>query len=586
MSFASEKPVNRWFGAEVLQVDDTSIDGQRIIDGLCCVLYNHDRDKVIGKVLRYWVEDGKAKAEVQIDDDDKSNQIFEKIKSGTLRGVSVGYSVSNWEEVAAGAIATNGRTQGPAYVAVRWEVCEISIVSVPADSDVGVGRSLDFEEEEQKDMAETKKEPTQIDVDAVRKQAQEAERKRIGEIRSLCADLNVDMAKMNGYIENGVSVADAERDILADLRKRNQPTATVKADVKADEFDKFRAAATDALLMREGIAIKNPAAGADELKGAGFRDFTIKCLEQDGHNESEIRFMDTTMLCRLAMTGTGALPGILSNAANKSLARAYDLATTTFEAWTSKGSNKDFKAATRYRLSEAGDLVRIPENGEFKYDDLTEESAKASVLTFGRAWSLTREAIVNDDLGALSTIPTKYAVSARYGINKLVYETLAKNTSIFTAGHKNIATAAPLSVESLGEARKLMRLQKNVAGKQTLNIQPKYLIIPAALETKAQQLLHSLSDPAGNNSSVVNPFANSLTIITDAELDQYSETAWYLAADPLLAGGIEVTYLNGKDSPTIDSQVAFDTLGMKFRIYMDYGVNVIDFRGLVKNVGA
>ncbi len=587
LSFASEKPVNRWYGAEVLQIDENSINAQRINDGLCCMLYNHDRDKVIGKVTRYWIEDNKAKAEVQFDVDEKSNEIFSKVKSGMIRGVSVGYAVQNWEEVEAGSVSTSGRVKGPAYVAIRWEVCEISIVSVPADSDVGVGRSLKDDNlqnkgalnMEDKNIVQTK---TQDDT-AIKHEAALEERQRIHAITNLCRAFNIEDNEINHYIDENMVIRDVEHLILNNLKKRQTPLNTVKTEVTADEFDKFRNAATDALLLREGVNLDKPAAGADELRGASLRDFLIKCAEHDGYTDS--RFKETDILIRLAMTGTGALPGILSNAANKSLARAYDIASTTFQVWTAKGSNKDFKTATRYRLSEAGDLVPIKENGEFTYDELTEESAQARVLTFGRAWSLTREAIINDDLGALSTIPTKYAISARYGINKLVYETLAKTTDLFTAKNANLGTAAELSVASLGEARKLMRNQKNVGNKQTLNLTPKYLIIPSSLETKAQQLLHSTADPAGNNSGVVNPFANSLTIVCDAELDQYSETAWYLAADPLLAGGIEVTYLNGKDSPTIDSQVAFNRLGMDFRIYMDYGVNVVDYRGLVKNAG-
>lgn len=596
LSFASEKPVERWFGSEILQIDDSAMNSQRVEDGLCCMLYNHDRDKVIGKVLRTWIEDGRAKAQVKFDDDDQSRKIFDKVRTGTLQGVSVGYQVNNWEEVAAGATSTSGRVAGPAYVAVRWEVCEISIVSVPADSSVGVGRSLEKEDKESNlnermdnEMTEEKQTTVTapaVDTEQVQAQAVEAERQRAREIRSMCHDLHIDEKTMLRYIDGGSTVEQAEKDILQQMRQQGKPSNTVKADVQRDEFDKFRAAAADALLMREGVYIKDAAAGADQLKGAGIREFMIKCIEYGGYRDNKLMFMDTDGLIRLAMTGTGALPGILSNAANKSLMKAYELANTTFQAWTARGSNKDFKAATRYRLSEAGELVQIKENGEFMYDELGEAAVQAKVLTFGRAWGITREAIINDDLGALSTIPTKYAYSARYGINKMVYKTVAEDKTLFATKNGNVGTAAALTVESLGEARKLMRTQKNIGGKQILNIQPRYLIVPAALETKAQQLLHSTADPAGNNSGVVNPFQSSLTLITDAELDQYSTTAWYLAADPAVAPAVEVTYLNGKDSPTIDSQVNFDTLGMKFRIYMDYGVNVIDYRGIVKNAGA
>ena len=130
-----------------------------------------------------------------------------------------------------------------------------------------------------------------------------------------------------------------------------------------------------------------------------------------------------------------------------------------------------------------------------------------------------------------------------------------------------------------------MRTQKNLRGNEILNISPQYLIVPAALETQAAQFLHSISDPAYNNSNIVNPFNNKLKLIVDPELDVYSEDAWYLAASPYDCDTIEVTYLNGSETPTLESNIPFDNLGMKWRIYMDYGVTAIDYRGLYKNAG-
>ena len=78
-----------------------------------------------------------------MDDDEASEKIRKKMESGTLKGVSVGYMVDVWESVAAGAVSTNGKHQGPCEVATRWTPFEISIVSVPADPTVGVGRSMD-----------------------------------------------------------------------------------------------------------------------------------------------------------------------------------------------------------------------------------------------------------------------------------------------------------------------------------------------------------------------------------------------------------------------------------------------------------
>lgn len=602
LSFASETPVRRWYGSEVLQIDTQSVDMQRIKDGLCCLLYNHDTDEVIGKVMRAWIEDGKAKAEVYFDDDEKSERVWQKVRKGILKGVSVGYIVDVWEKVEEGAVSTNGRITGPAYIATRWNVYEISIVSVPADSEVGVGRAQNMQEgetgmgtnnnlgneskntnpQEGNNRSQANNIPPLTD-----KNEGQTENERVRGIVSLCREFNIENERMDKFLVNrNMTIRDVEHEILEGLKRDNKPSNTAKAQVGTEEREKFRAAATDAIMMREGFNIEKPAPGATELMGAGIRDYMIYCVKREQPELRNLEFMDVQELARVAMTGTGALPGILSNVANKSMAQAYAMANTTYQTWTSKGNNKDFKEATRYRIGEAGELLEIKESGEFKFDTLKEASAKAKVLTYGRAWSLTRQAIINDDLGALTTIPTKYAYAAVLGINKLVYKTLADTSTLFTSARKNLGTAGKLSVTTLGEARKLMRNFTNIGSKEKLNIAPKFLIVPSTLETEAQQLLQSTADPQGANSGVNNPFRNALTLICDSELDQYSEKAWYLAADPMLAGGgIEVTYLNGKNSPTIDSQVSFKNLGMDFRIYIDYGVNIIDWRAFVKNAG-
>lgn len=579
LSFASEAPVSRWYGNEILQIDESSVDMQRVDNGLCCLLFNHNSNRVIGKVLRTWIEDSKAKAEVQFDEDDESDAIFNKVKNGTLRGVSVGYVVNNWEEVQANSVSTNGKFAGPAYVAVRWSVYEISIVSVPADGEVGVGRSLGGKNNMNNPVdPKTNVEPN-TNVTENSENIKRAEQERILQINTLGRNFNLEAEEIDKFIRENKSVQDVEHAILERLKNSNKPSNTTRVQVGTEEREKFREVATDALLLRAGVKVEKPAEGSQNMMGMGLRDYLVICAEKAG--DTNARMKDTDMLLRTTMTGTGELPGILSNVANKSLAKSYQLADTTFEAWTAKGNNTDFKAAKRYRLSEAQELVEIKENGEFTASKFTEEEATASVLTFGRSWSLSRQAIINDDLRALSKIPQSYAYAAKYGINKLVYKTLSGLT--LEAGNKG--TAGALSVTSLGEARKLLRVQKGVDEETTLNLRPYALIVPAELETLAQQLLKSTSDPEGKNSGVVNPFNNNLRLIVDGELDRYSNKAWYVVADPMLAPVIEVTYLNGKDTPTIDSRVSFTNLGMDFRIYMDYGVNVIDERGIIKNEG-
>ena len=142
LSFSSEEPYMRWFGNEILDHKDGAIDMTRLTE-MGVVLYNHNRDNVIGKVTRAWIEDGKGRAEIEFDSDEQSEVIRQKVESGTLKGVSVGYMVDSWEEVMPGKQSSDGRFTGPCSIARRWAPYEISIVSIPADTTVGVGREME-----------------------------------------------------------------------------------------------------------------------------------------------------------------------------------------------------------------------------------------------------------------------------------------------------------------------------------------------------------------------------------------------------------------------------------------------------------
>lgn len=578
VSFASEEPYERWFGTEILEVDSLAMDLNRFQNGLGCLLYNHNRDAVIGSIKKVWIDGNKAYASIEFDTDEESEKIYQKVQKGTLKGVSVGYAVKEYTDLRDNEAMANGRIKGPAYVASKWEAYEISIVSVPADASVGVNRSLDdFNVVELKNMEG--KEVAEKNVSAVEdvNKAVEAERERVGQITTLCRHFNV---SPDEYIRSGKPLAEVQLDVLEQNKRAKAPSANI--EVGAEDHEKYKAAATDALLIRSGIAVENPAQGASEMRGMRLRSIVEAVLEREG--VTHVNRMDETELIRTALSGTGALPGILSNVANKSMLKAYEAAPTTFEAFTSIGSNVDFKEAKKYRLSEAGALLEIKENGEFEADEIAESDASTKVLTYGRAFSFTRQMLVNDDLSALTKVPSLYAAQAKRGINRLVYQTLAGADYSSTNGNL-AATPSALTLSGIDEGRVAMRTQKNIRGTEVLNITPKYLIVSTQNEFKARQLMTSVSDPNATHYGVVNPLMNSLEIVSDAELDLIDGKAWYLVADTSLFDAIEVTYLNGVQTPTIESQIAFDTLGIRYRIYIDYGVSVLDHKGLYKNAG-
>ena len=139
LSFSSEEPYTRFYGTEILDHSEGAVDLSRLNE-IGVLLFNHDRNTVIGKINRAWIENNRGQAEVEFDTDDKSEIIYQKVKSGTLKTTSVGYVIDSYEDVSVNKTSKDGRFKGPAVVAVKWTPFEISIVSVPADPTVGVGR--------------------------------------------------------------------------------------------------------------------------------------------------------------------------------------------------------------------------------------------------------------------------------------------------------------------------------------------------------------------------------------------------------------------------------------------------------------
>lgn len=601
LSFSSETPYGRWFGDEILCHDEECINLERFNNGLGTVLFNHDRDAVVGHVEKAWIEDNRGKALVRFDEDEQSDTIFKKVQSGTLQGVSVGYSIKRYEVLDdKDSVSSNGRFKGPdTYVVTDWEALEISIASVPADPTVGVGRSaeeihtsIDTQEDTKsmdgKEILKTEDvkstEPVETGITkADLAKAMEQERKRTSEITALFRDFNVEGA--DEAIVMGVSVDEARAMVMDQLRARNKG---VSVTIGEAESDKFRAAAQDAVLMAAGLPVAEPAPGASELRGYSMIELARESLRREC--DTKANFGDNMEMARAAVNSTSTFPAIMSNLANKSVMVGFNEAETTFQIWAGKGSNRDFKEAARVALSEAGNLELVPEGGQFQQDVFGEASARTKVATYGKIFSLTRQAIINDDLGLFSKIATKYGSAAKRLVNKMVYAQLTgtvkmqDNVALFDAKHGNVATTGEaLSLKAIAKAITAMRRQKGITGAANLNITPKYLVVPPELEVTAYQIVNSTAAVDGTNSGVVNPYKGRFVVVADAELTD--PDAWYLVADASQHDTIEVTYLNGVETPRLETRQGFDVDGIEYKVAFDVGVDAIDFRGLYKNDG-
>lgn len=580
LTFSSEKPYKRWFGLEILDHSENSVDLTRLQE-IGVLLFNHEPAHPIGRVEKVWIgDDSRGHALVKFDADEESDRIFKKVSGGSLRGVSVGYRIKEYTQLKEGETSKDGRFKGPAVIVSQWEPLEISIVSVPADAGVGVGRSIEDlkgmnkdmdKKPEMKSQTEMKKD---MDVKKDIQNAIEQERTRNAEITKLCRSFEM---SPDGYIEKGLTLEETRAEVLKELAKKSAP---VSVNVLSDESEKFRAAAADGLAMRAGIEISTPADGAESFRGVSLMRLAYDICEREGGKPS--RMDNDTLLRSVFSGGSGAFPNILANVGHKALMKGYNEVPATFQYWTSKGSNPDFKPSTRVGLGAADELLPMTEMGEFKSSEATDMGQQTTVHTFGREWTLTRKAIINDDLSVLARLPAAYGAAARRTINKQAYDLLTNGSGIFTSAHKNSGTGT-LSIASLKAAKAAMSKQKDPSGKMYLNIQPVYLIVPAELEVEAATLIASAVDPTKNN-AYPNPFANRLTVVADPNIED--PNAWYLAAAPGVLPGIEVTYLNGQENPTMRTFTDTDVLGIKYQIYMDFGVNLLDYRAFYKSTGA
>lgn len=616
LSFSSEEPYARWFGTEILSHAEGSVDLARL-NGLGTVLFNHDRNAVVGRIVNAHIANGRGEAEIEFDTDDQSEVVRRKVEGGSLKGVSVGYAVNNWETVEAGAVSTDGRFTGPCEIATKWEPLEISIVSVPADATVGVGREMEeFREklqEEEKNMDEKTKTPQEqapvgntahsVDEAAVREEAEKTERARGAEIYAICREWDM---KPEEFIKSGAGADEVRQAALEKVAEKRGTTEPISVRKIEDEKDKYMRAVPDALMLRGQVAVEKPAEGAAELRGMGLRSLMRDALVRlDGLDSSEVLRMSDDSLMRQFFTPTSLIPSIFDQTIEKSYRAGYNTLPATFELWTAEGTLSDFKSTHyQYRANAAGEFLLVPEGGELKHDIPKDEMTPTRKLsTFGRQFTMSREAFINDDIGYLTTIPSRYAASAKRTLNAQVYQLLAGNATIydgvqlFDAAHGNVAASAgALSVGTLMEAIKAMRTQKNSDG-QMIGASPRYLIVPVGLEMYARMLLTAPTIrtgawvAAGSQVEMNNPLPSyGIQVVGEPELDARLATgeqyAWFLTSDPATVDTVQVDYLNGNKYPVFRRMEKPGQLGFIWDIYLDWGVNVLDYVGMYKNAGA
>ncbi len=619
---------------EILEVSDRAVDLTRLNAG-APALDSHSvwsSHSQVGVVERAWIDGKEGKATIRFPReglDQAADRMFGLISDGIIRNVSVGYSI---ERVKVVEPAAKGEVEQ--RIVERWTPLEVSFVTVPADPRAQVRAAdqanypveiVDTRMQKEASMPEStttvagdvpastetrqppvaapaNPEPTAArmpdapaapDSEAIATRAREAERDRVSTIYDLTGRLNLERSFAEDLVKRGVSVDESRRLILDQVATKSDETRTfphVSVPLGGrDERITRRDAVANALLHRYSPTLFPLEDAARQYRGMTLLELARESLGNAGVNT---RGLSRDEVATRALHSTSDFPEILSSVTNKTLRQAYDAYPRTFALFCRQVLATDFKAMHRVQLGEAPQLLEVGESGEFKRGTLGESKESYKVKTYGRVVAITRQVLINDDLDAFTRIPAMYGNSIAQLESDVVWGIITANpamadgNALFHTTHKNLAgTGAALDVASVGAARAAMALQTGLDKKTVLNIRPAFLIVPAALELKAEQLVAQNLVPA-DSAKVVPQSIRTLSPISEPRLDAASATSWYLAASPNQIDTIEYAYLEGQQGAYIETRNGFDVDGVEIKCRLDFGAKAIDWRGLYKNPGA
>ena len=340
-----------------------------------------------------------------------------------------------------------------------------------------------------------------------------------------------------------------------------------------------------------GKAPEAPA--ARELMGRSLLDLGAALLQSQGERVSwsnRDRLASRIMMSEGGKHSTSDFPILLTGAGQRILMDSYNAAQCPLKAIAKRRDAVDFRAITATRLSEAPRLSEVLEGGEITYGSRSESKESFRVKSYAKIFGLTRQAIINDDLGAFSDSATAWGRGAAETEAELLVALFTANTGnganlddgnpLYTTGRKNKATTGTvIDVANLGLARQAMREMKGLDGKTPIGVTPKHLIVGPAKETEAEQVLAAI---AAAQTSDVNPFSGKLTLHVEP---RFTGNAWRLFCDPAELATIIIAYLNGVNGPVLSTRDGWNVLGTEFRAVLDFGCGVVEHRGTHLNTG-
>jgi ATP-dependent protease ClpP protease subunit len=448
-----------------------------------------------------------------------------------------------------------------------------------------------------------------IDFEAATNEGTRRERDRVAGIERTFAAYPQHGAIRARAVAEGLSLEAAQSLLLDALGKETKPAQSggPYGGVTEDGLDKLRAGITIALTARGDMNYAREhrhELTRNEFFGMSLVEMCRETLRREGRIYSgDARFVTGEALRVRAAgpgtpgMGTGNFPVILEDIANKFLHQGWTEADETWRAWCAVRPMNDFKAHSFFNLSEFDDLLEVKEREEYQEAQFKEAGEKATLVTYGRLFSISRHALINDDSDAFTTIPRAMGRAAARKVGDLPYAVLTLNANmadgaaLFVAGHSNLATGVkPPTTANFDALRVLMARQTGPNGK-TLNIRPRYVLTPVTLEGACRVVVAAESevnttDTAARASKIPNSVRGLVEVISDPRLDANSTVAWYFAADPAIVPTVIVGFLGGNEAPVLEQQDGWNIDGTHFKVRIDAVAKAIDWRGLAKNAGA
>lgn len=421
--------------------------------------------------------------------------------------------------------------------------------------------------------------------------AKQRETERQNKITEIFAHVPIDRADIHALkpsfmIDASMSEEKAREKILAKLGEGSAPVAqNARIEMGETGRDRFIANATNAILAKAGI--EKPTAH-NEMRGWRLERIAEQSLVQASLAVSGDRM---GMIAAAFTQSTSDFPVLLENALHKTLLATYAIQPDVWSRFCAIGTVSDFRAHPRYRTGSFGNLDSLTELGEFKNKSIPDgEKASVTISTKGNIINISRQAIINDDMGAFIGLAQNLARAAKRTVESDVFALLASNptmgdsVALFHGTHGNLGTAANPTVASIDEARQLMAAQQDISGNDYLDLRPTIWLGGLAQGGNARVVNGSQYDPdTANKLQKPNMVMGIFSDVIDSP--RIAGNVWYAFADPQIAPVIEVAFLDGNQEPYLEMQNGWNVDGAAYKVRLDYGVAAIDYRGAVKNAG-